>query len=567
MRSWLKGIRGRLLVAACLPVIALAVVIGISMNTSTQLGFKLEDTYARLVPNLDCFIDIMSARNGLSYYFWASYNTVNTDPELSKEYLGKAKESFKELKDGITKYEAAPFIEGEAKIYEEYKGNNARFYSLTEEIMANLQKGDSESLKHVYAEIARGEWHTISDHMKSTFNSVSDLYAADAKKSDQEQEHLRAFSKNLMLFTGLFSMFAIFSILMWIAYRVSNSVGDVASKLSDSTGQVTQAIEQLSAAGHALSESSTESAASLEETVASLEEMTSMVQMNSDHAREAAALAATSRDSAEKGEREIKTLVDSMQGISQASKKIEEIIHVIDDIAFQTNLLALNAAVEAARAGEQGKGFAVVADAVRTLAQKSADAAKDITSLIKDSVSKIEKGTDIADKSGVVMQEIVSSVKKVSDLANEIASASSEQTSGIQQISKAMNQLDQGAQSNAASSEEIASTSEEISSQAVQMQQLTETLNAVVLGTDGSTNAVTTAVAAKKTETTAAVKPVPHGDAKPMEKAKSNVVKFTPKKEASKNKSAAQEAIPFDEDEVPAQAANGRGSVGDVSGF
>jgi methyl-accepting chemotaxis protein len=506
----------------------------------------------------------MSARNALGYYFWAAYSTASTNPELSQEYIGKAKDAFTDLKAAIVKYESAPFIEGEAKLYEEYKSKGPRFYELTEEIIANFGKKDPATLKLVYDQIAKGEWHQIAEKMKKSFVSVAELYREDAKQAEKDQLELRAYSRNILLFTGLFSIFAIFSILMWIAYRVSNSVGDVASKLSDSTGQVTQAIEQLSAAGHSLSESSTEAAASLEETVASLEEMTSMVQMNSDHAREAAALAQTSRDSAEKGEREIKTLVDSMQGISQASKKIEEIIHVIDDIAFQTNLLALNAAVEAARAGEQGKGFAVVADAVRTLAQKSADAAKDITSLIKDSVNKIDKGTEIADKSGVVMQDIVSSVKKVSDLANEIASASSEQTSGIQQISKAMNQLDQGAQSNAASSEEIASTSEEISSQAVQMQQLTEKLNEVVLGNNGGPVSVAEKVVTKKKEAA----PVAHAQRKPVEEKAKNVVKFTPKKEVSKNKTAAQEVIPFDEDESPAvPAAAGRGDVGDVSGF
>lgn len=562
MKAWFKGIRGRLLVAAFLPVVALTFVIGISMHTSDKLGGLLDDSYTRLIPNMDSFVDIMSARSGLGYYFWAAYSTASTDPEMSKMYLEKAKTTFADLKEGIVKYEAAPFGKEEEKIYNEFKGNNARFFELTEQVMGALGKGDAESLKFAYAQLTKGEWHQLADRLKKGFAPITDIYTNDAKAGNVLQADTRAFSKNLLLFTGLLSIFTIFSILMWIAYRVSNSVGDVAAKLSDSTGQVTQAIEQLSAAGHALSESSTESAASLEETVASLEEMSSMVQMNSDHAREAAALAQTSRDSAEKGEREIKTLVESMQGISQASNKIEEIIHVIDDIAFQTNLLALNAAVEAARAGEQGKGFAVVADAVRTLAQKSADAAKDITSLIKDSVSKIEKGTDVADKSGVVMQDIVSSVKKVSDLANEIASASSEQTSGIQQISKAMNQLDQGAQSNAASSEEIASTSEEISSQAVQMQQLTQTLNDVVLGTSDGAQVVESKVSRKSATATARAEKK-HGAEKPK-----NVVKFTPKKEASKNKTAAQEVIPFDEDEgATPVAANGRGTIGDASGF
>ncbi len=553
MKQWFKGIRGQLLMTAFLPVVALLAVVGASVNTANKLGAMLDGSFTILVPGLETFTPMARSRVGLAYYLWASYSTKTTDPKASKEYLEKATVTLGELKESLKAYDAIPHLEGTSQLSSDLKAGIDAFFILNEKLIGLIEKGDPESLKIVQDQLTTGEWRTALAKMRVTSSELTKIYLASAKTHDKDQAELRAFSRNILIFGGLFAIFATFSTLMWIAYRISNSVGDVASNLSDSTGQVTQAIEQLSAAGHALSESSTESAASLEETVASLEEMSSMVQMNSDHAREAAALAQTSRDSAEKGEKEIKTLVESMQGISQASRKIEEIIHVIDDIAFQTNLLALNAAVEAARAGEQGKGFAVVADAVRTLAQKSADAAKDITTLIKDSVEKIEKGTVVADKSGVVMQDIVSSVKKVADLANEIASASSEQTSGIQQISKAMNQLDQGAQSNAASSEEIASTSEEIASQAIQMRQLTEKLNEVVLGTEPGADDI---MGAPRAGASIAKK----ANGKP----KHSVVKFTPKKIASKNKSSGQDAIPFDEDEV---SSNGRGKVGDVSGF
>lgn len=291
-----------------------------------------------------------------------------------------------------------------------------------------------------------------------------------------------------MLYSQVFISFAGLVILLaavfFVATYISKVISDLSAQLASSNGQVTNAIHQLTSAGVNLSEASSASAASLEETVASLEEMTSMVKMNSENAKSAAALSTSSSEAAVKGEQEINELIISMKDISESSKKIEEIINVIDDIAFQTNLLALNASVEAARAGEHGKGFAVVAEAVRSLAQRSAVAAKDITDLIKESVHKIERGTDKADKSGEVLKTIVHSVKKVSDLNNEIAAASEEQAAGIQQISKAMNQLDQSVQSNAASSEEIASTAEEINSQAKNMAEVVHHLNEEIYGED-----------------------------------------------------------------------------------
>ncbi|WP_413584912.1 methyl-accepting chemotaxis protein [Bdellovibrio sp. HCB274] len=270
----------------------------------------------------------------------------------------------------------------------------------------------------------------------------------------------------------------------FIAIYISKSVSRITDRLSESGDNVTTAIEQLSLAGQSLSQSASESAASLEETVAALEEMSSMVRMNSENAKQAANLSSQSSDSARKGEEEMGALIQSMTEIAKSSKEIEEIINVIDDIAFQTNLLALNAAVEAARAGEQGKGFAVVAEAVRALAQRSAVAAKDINGLIKTSVAKVENGTQQAHRSGEVLKGIVASVKKVSDLNLEISTASEEQATGIQQISKAMNQLDASVQSNAASSEEIAGTSTDISHQANVMKGATVEMNVFVHGED-----------------------------------------------------------------------------------
>jgi methyl-accepting chemotaxis protein len=197
-----------------------------------------------------------------------------------------------------------------------------------------------------------------------------------------------------------------------------------------------------------------------------MEELTGTVRQNADNARQANQLAAGARELAERGGSVVSTAITAMGEINKASKKIADIIGVIDEIAFQTNLLALNAAVEAARAGEQGRGFAVVAAEVRNLAQRSAGAAKEIKSLIKDSVEKVEEGSRLVNDSGGTLQEIVGSVKRVSDIIAEIAAASEEQSTGIDQVNKAVTSMDQAVQQNAALVEEAAAASESMDEQA-----------------------------------------------------------------------------------------------------
>ncbi len=271
-------------------------------------------------------------------------------------------------------------------------------------------------------------------------------------------------------------------VIIWFTNGIARVLSGLSERLADGGKKVLSGSTQLTGASQTVSSGAVESASALEETVSSVEELSSMVKQNADNAKQAADLSHISTNSAVAGEAEIKKLTQAMGDISESSKKIEEIINVIDDIAFQTNLLALNAAVEAARAGEQGKGFAVVAEAVRNLAQRSSAAAKDITGLIKDSVTRIENGSKIADNSGNVLKEIVSSVKKVGDINNEIASASAEQANGIAQISKAMNELDSSTQQNAAASEEMAASADQMSHQAKNLEDIVMELSALVYG-------------------------------------------------------------------------------------
>ncbi|RYF21661.1 MAG: HAMP domain-containing protein [Comamonadaceae bacterium] len=212
-------------------------------------------------------------------------------------------------------------------------------------------------------------------------------------------------------------------------------------------------------------------AASLEETAASMEELSSTVKQNADSARQANQLAAGSMDVAQRGGAVVGDVVLTMQAISGSSRKIAEIVNVIDGIAFQTNILALNAAVEAARAGEQGRGFAVVASEVRALAQRSASAAKEIKDLIGDSVNKVNAGSEQVERAGETMREIVASVQRVTDIMGEISAASQEQSSGIDQVNQAVAQMDQATQQNAALVEQAAAAASSLDSQAKQLQQ------------------------------------------------------------------------------------------------
>jgi methyl-accepting chemotaxis protein len=242
------------------------------------------------------------------------------------------------------------------------------------------------------------------------------------------------------------------------------------TEVKQSSVSVASASKELAAAAEQISSGVQEQAASLEETASSMEEFSGTIKQSADNARQATQVAAASRETADKGGRVAAGAVDSMREINQSSGKIVEIISVIDEIAFQTNLLALNAAVEAARAGDQGRGFAVVAAEVRNLAQRSSGAAKEIKSLIQDSVQRVHAGSEQVNQSGQNLQEIVTSVTRVHDLIAEIAAANQEQAQGIEQVNKAVGQMDQVTQSNAAQTEELASTAGALAGQAQQLE-------------------------------------------------------------------------------------------------
>ncbi len=351
-------------------------------------------------------------------------------------------------------------------------GNMVEWGDITE------QKDAERQIQSLIDNAVQGELNTrinadsYSGFMRRLGEGVNELMDAVVEPLKEAQRVIKALSEGDLTeqmegeYSGEFA-------------QLRDSINETNEVLSRTVDQIISGAENILtssdeiARGNAdLSQRTEEQASSLEETASSMEEMTSTVKQNADNAREANQLAAAAREQAEKGGEVVQKAVDAMGEINSSSKKIADIIGVIDEIAFQTNLLALNAAVEAARAGEQGKGFAVVAAEVRNLAQRSAGAAKEIKGLINDSVERVDEGSRLVDDSGKTLGEIVSGVKKVSDIIAEIAAAAQEQSAGIEEVNKAITQMDEMTQQNAALVEEATAASESMNDEAKEMNEL-----------------------------------------------------------------------------------------------
>lgn len=483
--KWFMSIRGKLLTVAMLPILGSLISSYFTFTGISSIVSYLESAHSEIIPNVTLLKSLIVARNKYGYHTWAALELAKEHPETKKERLSFAKDAYNELKMGYDAYDKLPHMDAELKYWNFIKENKDTYLMMLQKVIQLIDQGTPSSLDEARTLLLGKIWDLGSEIGRNNAE-ISKLFE---QRAQSEGKIVKSEQKAVYLWTGIVSLSSsliIVALMIIVSSRLARGLSNIAKDLSEESHQVASAVEQLSQAGNSLSQSSTEAAASLEETVASLEELTSMVKVNASNAQEAAKLSLSSREAAERGEKEIRELINSMADIAASSKKIAEIIDVIDDIAFQTNLLALNAAVEAARAGEHGKGFAVVAEAVRSLAQRSAVAAKDISSLIHSSVNQIEKGGQIADKSGEVLGSIVESVKRVATLNSEIADASWEQNSGIEQIGKAMNQLDQSSQSNAASAEEIAATSGEITSLAEVNKKLTNDLEIMIWGQERS---------------------------------------------------------------------------------
>ena len=415
----------------------------------------------------------------------------------------------------LQEYEALPFADGEKELYDKVKQEQAAYYGIIDEIEKVSRSADPQS-NALAAQMINTQLVPAITKVTDAVQAVIDLNNNGSKSGLQlvrgaVSATIQSTIIGLML-AVLLAVVITIVIVRSITVPLSKTVvaleqvadGDLTvvvdidtqdelglmakavnraverlnstlQQVAENAANASSSSQQLAAASEAIASGAQEQAASLEETSASLEEITATVRQSADNAQQASQLASGSKDTALQGQEVVSKAITAMVEINSASSKISEIISTIDEIAFQTNLLAVNAAVEAARAGDEGRGFAVVASEVRSLAQRSAVAAKEIKVLIQDTLRKVEAGSALVNQSGETLQGIVGSVKQVTDIVGEIAAASREQTTGIEQVNSAMTQMDHVTQSNSAQTEELSATAQSLSGQASQLMELVST--------------------------------------------------------------------------------------------
>ena len=404
-----------------------------------------------------------------------------------------------------------------------------------------------EDMSKVVAFVQAGRGKAEMDNMRGIFAEMDRMESGLQQERSDQADALEALTGKTLIIGGVIAVVLALLLAWWLANNITRPLavavrlarqvagGDLTARIDvrsrDETGELLSALKdmnaslvtivsgvrrgtdmiatassQIASGNLDLSSRTEQQASSLEETASSMEELTSTVQQNSANAREANRMAQAASDIASSGGGVVSRVVETMEEINASSRKIVDIISVIDGIAFQTNILALNAAVEAARAGEQGRGFAVVATEVRSLAQRSAAAAKEIKALISDSVAKVESGSVLVNEAGDTMREIVESVQRVTGMINEISAAGEEQRSGIEQVSQAVGQMDQVTQQNAALVEEAAAASQSLQEQA---QELAQAVSVFRLDAQAAQEMPIDVAAAAVTPAPAAIKKAP----------------------------------------------------------
>jgi len=485
----------------------LLAVVGMALWQMGQMRSVTRDITGNWLPSVE-LVNKMNT-NASDYRVGEFQHVLNVDPQTMATIEKTMDDTLALFEKNQRAYVALISSDEERKIYEGFAADWAQYQQVHQRVLNLSRQNDNSSAKALLEGESRTLYRSASAHLLK----LVDLNSAGSRASGEDAETAYNTARNTMIAAVVLTLALVTSASIWLIRSITRPLnkaleaadrvasGDLSGTIdttsSDETGQVLRALDrmqsslalvvsnvrqnsesvatasaQIAQGNQDLSQRTEEQASALEQTAATMEQLGATVRNNADNAQQANQLAQGASTVAAQGGEVVGKVVTTMQDINDSSRKIGDIISVIDGIAFQTNILALNAAVEAARAGEQGRGFAVVAGEVRILAQRSAEAAKEIKTLIGRSVEQVEQGTLLVDQAGKTMGEIVTSIRRVSDIVAEITSASVEQSSGVQQVGDAVGQMDQVTQQNAALVEESAAAAESLKTQAQQLVQV-----------------------------------------------------------------------------------------------
>ena len=474
------SLRLRLLLSFGALALALALVGGIALFTLLRISTYYDHVAQINLGNAISLGEMESAMGEVRVNV-NRLGLVGLPEEQVRDRLQRIERAIKDYDTADKAYQGVEFVKGEQELYDPLAAVAKEIFK-TAQAMLDIRRSSAPDKQQQYERVLFADFGPIALKFRERMDKLQDFQTSEAKHWSDRAASTRTSLLTLLLAVVVAGILGAVVLGFAISGSLSHAIGAIASTLDAASRQTLSASQQVTASSQVLAQGASEQAASIEETSATLEEISGMTKTNTENSEKAESLAGQAQANTRKGNEAMSRMLEAINAIKEAADKTARIIKTIDEIAFQTNLLALNAAVEAARAGDAGRGFAVVAEEVRNLAQRSAQAAKETSSLIEDSQQKANQGVEVAGEVNKLLSDVQSAVDQVNDLARELTGSSREQNKGVQQINAAVAQMDSVVQSNAANAEETAASAEELSSQSEMLAGSVRELSTLVNG-------------------------------------------------------------------------------------